>query len=78
MIAEQALCCAVQVQHVVDVRPHAPQNAENHLDKERRLDPTLIHKPRKVIKVTRIITLEFEFRAMGLTGAMTESGVWAV
>ena len=51
---------------IVQIRANPAQNAKDHLDENRPFNPSLIHHPRKVIKMAQIIAFKFKPRAVAL------------
>src|SRR5690606_29539242 len=65
VIAKQLVGNFAHVQQVVMVRAHTPQNAEDALQEERRLDETSVCKMRHVVQMAEVVTLKLKARPSG-------------
>ena len=62
--AKELIRFLVQEHEVILLGPHTAQNAEYHLNEERRLDQALIDEPFDVVEVAQIIAFKLELRAV--------------
>src|SRR5699024_513294 len=68
-IAEEAVRGAAHLGEIVGVRADPPEDAEDRLDEERRLDEAPVEKMREIVEVADIVALELEARATVLAQA---------
>src|SRR5439155_1209196 len=63
-IAEQPICGALHVQHVLRMRADAAADAEHRLDEKRRLQQLAVEEMRRGVQVADVVALDLEARVV--------------